>query len=546
MKKMCLGLLLLVAPLLGRAQDTNTESICREHLQRLGAAARVFSMIHEGKSLAKLSDLYYEGLANDPSMYVCPATGHAPPAAADIDSKSDYTLETLSGATNMVIREKAPHPGSATLLAAFTDGKVQAVPAPGGAASTPALAAGQSNTASPPTPSPLSPIPPVTGPNASTNTAGILTTPSQPTTPNPPASSASPIPGISDANAPETAQNSGTNFSPEPVLATPSSPQANPPAGNATPAPVNPPQITPNPPVVIFGIPATNPSGATMPVPVPGTPGVPVTPTTPPVVNGTPAGNLPGEATTSPPPNAPFTPANPPGTVGPPPTPQSPSINVSGLPPIFNPPATNPPVIPSAPGTAQLPAANTPIRGYLGVQVQSATNRNNGVPVLLVRQVTPGAPASISGGLQNGDVILSVNGVPIANSQQFAQQVRGSTPGTRLDLFIVRQGKYQLSTVWVGNPPTASAVAGNAQPNRLPPSINPGQGAATAPPPGMIISRGAPPPAQLPPPPTGRNETNTVWRGPAPVWIYPPNSSPTSNTNPAWPGATVPSPPPTP
>jgi|GEM_PF-5843227 len=121
--------LLVTLPLLASAEEADPEAACRAHLQKLGGAVRAYRLIHDGKDPAKLSDLYNESLVESLGDFACPASGTKIAAAADIDAKSDYTLQPLPGSKDMLVREKtARHPSG--MLAGFADGSIKAVGAP--------------------------------------------------------------------------------------------------------------------------------------------------------------------------------------------------------------------------------------------------------------------------------------------------------------------------------------------------------------------------------------------------------------------------------
>jgi serine protease Do len=105
------------------------------------------------------------------------------------------------------------------------------------------------------------------------------------------------------------------------------------------------------------------------------------------------------------------------------------------------------------------------VRGYLGVGAQDLT------PALadslglkakrgaLVSDVQPDSPAS-KGGLKNGDVITSVNGQAIDDANRLTFTVGGVSPGTKLDLEVIRDGKTENVTVTTAERPANVARAG--------------------------------------------------------------------------------------
>jgi serine protease Do len=105
-----------------------------------------------------------------------------------------------------------------------------------------------------------------------------------------------------------------------------------------------------------------------------------------------------------------------------------------------------------------------PQRGYLGVGLQALDE--NLAPSLglpkdsgeIVRSVVPGGPAS-RGGLQQGDVILRVNGQQVTPEQTVSYLVANTQVGSRIPLDVVRGGRRQTVYVVVGQRPTEEQLA---------------------------------------------------------------------------------------
>ncbi len=102
-------------------------------------------------------------------------------------------------------------------------------------------------------------------------------------------------------------------------------------------------------------------------------------------------------------------------------------------------------------------------RGYLGVQigpidrtwVQSlGLDSSNGAYIV---SVTPGGPGE-RGGLQQGDVVLSLNGQPVTNSTELTRRVGQARPGDNLRLEIVRDGRRQTINVRSGTRPSVAEL----------------------------------------------------------------------------------------
>ena len=103
----------------------------------------------------------------------------------------------------------------------------------------------------------------------------------------------------------------------------------------------------------------------------------------------------------------------------------------------------------------QLKANGKVNRGWLGVVIQEvnkdlAESFGLDKPAgALVAQVLENGPAA-KGGLQVGDVILSMNGQPIVMSADLPHLVGGLKPGTRIDLGIVRDGNRKNLSLSIG------------------------------------------------------------------------------------------------
>jgi serine protease Do len=98
------------------------------------------------------------------------------------------------------------------------------------------------------------------------------------------------------------------------------------------------------------------------------------------------------------------------------------------------------------------------VRGYLGVGIQNITPsladslalpENKGV---LVSEVVPGAPAA-EAGLQEGDVIVAVNGQPVNDANELKLQISAIAPGSKLNLDILRNGEKNAFTAVSGERP---------------------------------------------------------------------------------------------
>jgi serine protease Do len=98
------------------------------------------------------------------------------------------------------------------------------------------------------------------------------------------------------------------------------------------------------------------------------------------------------------------------------------------------------------------------VRGYLGVAVRPVhadAAESAGVPEqkgALIESVVEGAPADRAG-VRKGDVIVAVNGQPVAAPPELTRRIAGTPPGTRVELSLVRNGKSMKVPVELGQLP---------------------------------------------------------------------------------------------
>jgi serine protease Do len=103
-------------------------------------------------------------------------------------------------------------------------------------------------------------------------------------------------------------------------------------------------------------------------------------------------------------------------------------------------------------------------RGYMGVGLQSlqggvaealGIERNRGE---LVNAVTPGGPAARAG-IQQGDVIISVNNQPVTQEQSLSYLVSNQPVGARIPVEIIRGGQRRTVTVTLAERPSDEELA---------------------------------------------------------------------------------------
>lgn len=104
------------------------------------------------------------------------------------------------------------------------------------------------------------------------------------------------------------------------------------------------------------------------------------------------------------------------------------------------------------------------VRGWLGIYIQDITQAmaeamdlptREGVLVADVREDGPSKEA----GLQRGDVILEFNGKKMKNGLELRNTVASTSPGTKVDLKILRDGKTKKLTVKLGELPSEEMAA---------------------------------------------------------------------------------------
>jgi Double zinc ribbon len=117
-------MLLLCSALVAFGEEPNSDAVRRGQLKHLGGAVKAYQIIYAGKSPAKLSDLYREGLAESFSEFVRPGSPTFITVDSEIDEKSDYTLESMPDTKDLLVREKSPGPDGA-ILGVFANGAIK-------------------------------------------------------------------------------------------------------------------------------------------------------------------------------------------------------------------------------------------------------------------------------------------------------------------------------------------------------------------------------------------------------------------------------------
>jgi serine protease Do len=116
--------------------------------------------------------------------------------------------------------------------------------------------------------------------------------------------------------------------------------------------------------------------------------------------------------------------------------------------------------------TKQLISGGKIQRGYIGATIQNFTTDMAEAQGLgaqkgaIVSDTVPGGP-SARGGLQSGDVIVSVNGVAVKTNTELTREVAKAKPGDTLRLDVIREGKHHTIEIRSGIRPSEKDLASN-------------------------------------------------------------------------------------
>jgi serine protease Do len=110
-------------------------------------------------------------------------------------------------------------------------------------------------------------------------------------------------------------------------------------------------------------------------------------------------------------------------------------------------------------------------RGQLGVQIQAVDQGladSFGLPHpegAVVARVEPGSAAQRAG-IEQGDVILKLNGQPVTRSDELPVEIAGMSPGTTVNLEIWRNHAARNVSVTLGSMDTQRTTASRSQPSQ--------------------------------------------------------------------------------
>src|SRR6186997_2483940 len=127
---------------------------------------------------------------------------------------------------------------------------------------------------------------------------------------------------------------------------------------------------------------------------------------------------------------------------------------------------------------AQLKDKGTVSRGWIGVQIQPVTSdiadslgmkKPEGA---LVAEPQANGPAA-KAGIQSGDVITAVNGIPVKDARELARTIGGLAPGAAVKLNVLHKGQDKVINLTLGQlPNTVEAKANIGDGDK--PSVNKG------------------------------------------------------------------------
>ena len=117
----------------------------------------------------------------------------------------------------------------------------------------------------------------------------------------------------------------------------------------------------------------------------------------------------------------------------------------------------------------QLRSRGKVVRAWLGVGIQDLTEElsvelgQRARQGVLVGQVYAGSPAE-KGGLEVGDIILSLNGQPVRKARDLTQRIGVSPPGQKVAIEVLRNGKKRTQHISLDEQDSGDTVAADEGP----------------------------------------------------------------------------------
>lgn len=119
----------------------------------------------------------------------------------------------------------------------------------------------------------------------------------------------------------------------------------------------------------------------------------------------------------------------------------------------------------------QLKEEGQVVRGYLGIVIQDLTpqlaksfdmENTDGV---LIPDVTKDSAAE-KGGIEQGDIVIELNGEQIENADELLNKVAMIKPGTEIIIVVLRDGQRRTLNVEVGERPSRGQIVSQRQPEK--------------------------------------------------------------------------------
>lgn len=135
---------------------------------------------------------------------------------------------------------------------------------------------------------------------------------------------------------------------------------------------------------------------------------------------------------------------------------------------------------------AQLKHSGKVTRGWIGVQLQEVTPDLaesfglDGTRGALIAESQPGSPAA-TGGIESGDVIVSINGSETRDAREVARTISSLVPGAAATIGIIRGGEQKSFDVTLGDLPEERKASAGSQGLHQRGSVVPGLGVSVAP-----------------------------------------------------------------